>query len=56
MTELLRKWLAWKLARLARRIYPESDEYKAFLMDVMIDGAIYGRSVVRINPRDMDKD
>lgn len=49
----LRKWLANKLAALARRIYPESDEVKKFKGDVLLDLMITGGSFVRVNPEDV---
>ena len=44
----LRRWIANKLARLARRIYPESEEVMAFHMDRMMDFVISGKSTVKI--------
>ena len=50
-----RRWLANKLASWARRIYPQSEEAMAFHMDVIMDAIIYGRSVVRMNPMDIQE-
>lgn len=50
-----RKWLAWKLARLARRIYPKSPEYYAFITDTVVDAVIYGGAVTRIAYKDFAK-
>lgn len=52
----IRRWIAFKLARLARRIYPQSDEVTAFYADRMIDMAITGQSFIkvsRIDPKDV---
>lgn len=43
-----RKWLANKLARTARRIYPESPEVMAFWADRMTDFVISGKSDIKI--------
>ena len=44
-----RKWVAHRLARLARRIYPEEPEVMAFYMDRMTDFIISGKSNVRVS-------
>lgn len=55
------KWhnIRWKLSnavvRLARWIYPENPEVKAFLMQVMTDQLIYGQAVTRVAPGDIFK-
>ena len=54
-TTRFRRWLANRLAKLARRIYPQSEEAMAFYMDVMTDALIYGKSVVRVNPMDIQE-
>lgn len=41
-----------KLVWLARKIYPENPEVKAFWMDVMADQMIAGQAIVRVNPMD----
>jgi hypothetical protein len=46
----IRRWIASKLVILARKIYPDSQEVKAFWMDVMMDSAIYGKAITRVNP------
>lgn len=38
------------LVRLAQKIYPKNPDVTAFYTQVMVDQAIYGKSVVRINP------
>lgn len=51
-----RRWLANKLAALARRIYPQSEEVMSFWTDRMVEMAIYGKSAVRItavSPEDL---
>lgn len=48
-----REWLAMKLVRLAQWIYPESEAVKAFYMQLIADEMIYGKSVIRINPKDL---
>ena len=49
----IREWIAMKLVRLAQWIYPESDAVKAFYMQLFHDEMIYGKSVVRINPKEL---
>lgn len=52
----MKKWLANLLARWARRIYPESEEVKAFYADRMMDMLITGNSFVKvsvIDPKDV---
>ena len=50
------KWhqLRWKLSNLfvhiGKRIYPENPEVKEFIMQVLMDKAIYGQSITRVNP------
>jgi hypothetical protein len=44
----LRRWLANKLAVLARRIYPESEEVMAFHMDRMVEMVLTGKSTIKI--------
>ena len=46
-----REWMAMKLVRLAQWIYPESEAVKAFIMQLVVDQMIYGKSVTRINPK-----
>jgi hypothetical protein len=46
----IRRRVASKLVILARKIYPDSLEVKAFWMDVMMDSAIYGKAITRVNP------
>ena len=47
-----RKWLANKLAGLARRIYPESEEAMAFMADRMVDLVMTGQSTIKITTLD----
>ena len=55
------KWhnIRWKLSnfavRVARWIYPENPEVKAFFMQIMIDQMIYGQTVTRIDPSEILK-
>ena len=55
------KWhnIRWKLSNavvlVARWIYPENPEVKAFLMQVMTDQMIYGQAVTRIDPKEIFK-
>ena len=44
----MRKWVANKLAGLARLIYPQSEEVMAFYTDRMMDQIITGQSFVKI--------
>lgn len=37
-----RKWIAHRLARIARRIYPEEPEVKAFWLDRMAEFVLMG--------------
>lgn len=43
-----RKWLAHKLAGLARRIHPECPEAIAFYTDRMMDLVITGQSTIKV--------
>ena len=45
-----RKWVAWRLVRLARLIYPQSDAVTEFYMQQMIDYAITGQVVTWVDP------
>ena len=49
----IREWVAMKLVRLAQWIYPESDAVKAFYMQLFHDEMIHGKSVVRIDPKEL---
>jgi hypothetical protein len=55
------KWhnLRWKisnaLVKLARKIYPRNPEVDAFMLQIISDQIIYGRSMVRISPEDIFK-
>lgn len=44
----MRKWIANKLASLARRIYPKSEEVMAFYTDRMIEAVVFGQSTLKI--------
>lgn len=46
-----REWIAMKLVRLAQWIYPESEAVLAFYAQLMHDEMIYGKHVVRIDPK-----
>lgn len=47
----------WKLSnlimRIARKIYPDNPEVKAFYLQCIYDQMIFGKSIVRINPLDL---
>jgi hypothetical protein len=45
----MRKWLANYLARLARRIYPESEEVMSFYIDRFTEMVIKGESNIKIS-------
>lgn len=51
---LMRRWIANKLAGLARRIYPQSPEVIAFWSDRMMEQIIYGQSTIKISSVPMD--
>lgn len=48
-----KRWLANKLAGLARRIYPESEEVMSFYMDRMVEYVITGQSTIHISHVDV---
>lgn len=48
MRNKIRKWIANKLARLARRIYPESEEVMSFWTDRMTEMVIMGQSNIKV--------
>lgn len=48
----MRRWIANKLASLARRIYPQSEEVMAFMTDRMMEMAITGNSFIKIQALD----
>jgi hypothetical protein len=48
----VRRWVANKLASLARRIYPQSPEVMAFWSDRFMDMAITGNSFVKVTALD----
>lgn len=49
----LRRQTARGLVWIARQIYPASPEVQAFLLECLVDSAIYGQHIVRVNPLDM---
>lgn len=49
----IREWIAMKLVRLAQVIYPDSEAVKAFYIQLIHDQMIHGKSVVRVNPKDL---
>ena len=55
------KWynIRWKLSNsvvhLARWIYPENPEVKAFILQMTTDQMIYGQAVTRVDPREIFK-
>lgn len=51
-----REWLAMKLVRLAQWIYPQSEAVLAFYTQLWHDEMIYGKSFMRINPKDVYAD
>ena len=56
LEEILRWKLSNKLVSLARKIYPENPEVKAFWMDLMADQMITGQAIVRVKPEDFWKE
>ena len=48
----VRRWLANKLAGLARRIYPQSEEVMAFWTDRMMDMFLTGQSTIKVQAID----
>jgi hypothetical protein len=51
-----RRWLANAMVRLARRIYPQSAAVRSFYVDRMVDLAITGQSIVKVqvvDPREI---
>jgi hypothetical protein len=53
---LIREKLSWFLVKLAYKIYPQSDEVKAFYQQAIMDYAIQGQHIVRVNPEDLRKE
>ena len=51
-----RQWLARQLVRLAVRIYPDSSEVRQFWFQRMMDIAIIGKHVTRVDPAEIMKD
>ena len=49
MMKRFRRWTANKLAGLARRIYPQSEEVMAFYADRMVELAITGQSWIKVS-------
>jgi hypothetical protein len=50
-----RRWLANILVRLARRIYPESDEILSFWADRMVELAMTGQSIIKVSAVEPEK-
>jgi hypothetical protein len=54
------KWfqLRFKLSNLfmsvARLIYPQNPDIRAFYVQLMMDQLIYGESIIRVNPKDVN--
>ena len=48
----LRKKLSNFFVLLARKIYPYNKEIPAWMMEVYLDQAIYGKSFTRIDPKE----
>jgi len=46
----VRRWLAHKLARLARRIYPTDPQVMSFYADLHIEAMITGGAVIKVSP------
>ena len=44
----MRKWIANRLVRLARKIHPENEEVMKFWSDRMMDLVITGQSTIKI--------
>lgn len=51
-TTSFRRWLANKLARVARRIYPQSEEVMAFHTDRMMEMVLTGNSFIKVQALD----
>lgn len=49
----MRKWIATTLVRLARRIYPMSEEVRQFYMDSLIEASITGQSTIQVKHVDI---
>ena len=49
MNENIRRKIAYFLVRAAKKIYPMSKEVTQFYSDVLMDYAIKGRTIVRVN-------
>lgn len=47
--------LSNRLVWLAKKIYPENPKVYEFFMKQMVDYAIYGGAVTRVDPKDMYK-
>jgi hypothetical protein len=45
---IFRRWLANRLVRIARRIYPDSDEVMSFWTDRMMELVLTGQSTIKI--------
>lgn len=45
----MRRWIANRLARLARRIYPQSEEVMSFWADRMMEQVITGQSFIKVS-------
>lgn len=52
----MRKWIANKLVRLARHIYPESEEVTNFYMERMMEYVISGKSDILISRVDTSRE
>jgi hypothetical protein len=42
--------------RLARKIHPRNPEITAFIMQCVMDEMIYGKSIVRVGPKDVTEE
>lgn len=54
--DCIREWIAMKIVRFAQWIYPESEAVLAFYTQLIHDEMIYGKSVVRVNPKKISKE
>ena len=52
----MRKWLSFKLVRLATWLYPESPETTKFITLTMLDAMITSKAITRIDPLELYKD
>jgi len=54
--ESIREWVAMRLVRLAQWVYPESEAARAFYAQLICGEFIYGKSIIRVNPKKIIKE